>query len=424
MESEKKSNKSTFVVSLTNFLDSSAITAGASGLTLWKEHFNLNSWQIGALGAFSANAFGAAIGALIGGWLADKFGRKFIYQYNMLLYMFGVLIIIFSMNFPMLMAGFLVTGISVGVGVPSSWTYISEASEGVKRAGNIGISQFAWSFGSPVVYLVGAALSPLGLLGNRLLFGFLLVTAFFTWLLQRKLKESSYWEADQKSQSHVQKHKYSELFSNIVSVKSLLFLIGIYMFWNLVAGAMGFFMPYVYQSVGGLDQSQALLVQVATGIITALSTYFLFAKLADRVNQRILFTAGAVFGLIAWFLITSRGMGWTVLSIFVLCWGISSGLSAQHFYSLWSTELFPTKFRAGASGFMFFIVRGSAGVWSLFYAVILTRLGFGYSSILMISFLVISMVVGIIWTPKTRGKSLAQITEERYGKDYSTSKIS
>ena len=32
----------------------------------------------------------------------------------------------FSVNFPMLLLGFLITGISVGVGVPASWTYISE----------------------------------------------------------------------------------------------------------------------------------------------------------------------------------------------------------------------------------------------------------------------------------------------------------
>ncbi len=414
---ESESKKATFAVSLTNFLDAACITAGASGLSLWKTYLGLNSWQIGALGAFSANAFGAALGALIGGHLADKFGRKFIYQYNMLLYMMGVLIIIISSNFVMLISGFLIAGVSVGIGVPSSWTYISEASGGKNRAGNIGISQFAWSFGSPVVYLIGAALTPLGLLGNRILFTVLFVVALIAWLLQRKLKESIYWieNHEKEKSSNIKKHQYKELFSNFVSIKSILFLIGIYMFWNLVAGAMGFFMPYVYQSVGGLTDLQSLLVQVGTGVITALSTYFLFARLADRVNQRLLFLSGSVLGLIAWLLIAFKGMNWIILLIFILFWGTSSGLSAQHFYSLWSTELFPTKYRAGSSGFMFFVVRGSAGIWSLFYATILTNLGWTVSSMMMISFLVISMLVGGIWTPKTQGKTLDKIVKERYG---------
>ena len=70
--------------------------------------------------------FGAAIGALIGGRLSDKYGRKFIYTYNLLIYIVGALFIIFAMNFPMLLAGFLIMGLSVGAGVPASWSYIAE----------------------------------------------------------------------------------------------------------------------------------------------------------------------------------------------------------------------------------------------------------------------------------------------------------
>ena len=48
-----------------------------------------SSFQVGLLGALSINAFGAALGALIGGPLSDKFGRKLIYTYDMLVYMVG-----------------------------------------------------------------------------------------------------------------------------------------------------------------------------------------------------------------------------------------------------------------------------------------------------------------------------------------------
>ncbi|KMO52657.1 major facilitator transporter, partial [Lacticaseibacillus rhamnosus] len=145
MASEKSSLKSTIRVSITNFLDSGSIVAGASGLTLWTQHFGLSSFQVGLLGALSANAFGAALGALIGGPLSDKFGRKLIYTYDMLVYMVGTILVMFALNFPMLLAGFLVTGLAVGAGVPASWTYISETSQDDNRAKNIGVSQFAWS---------------------------------------------------------------------------------------------------------------------------------------------------------------------------------------------------------------------------------------------------------------------------------------
>lgn len=74
MAGSSTSKKGTIAVSLTNYLDSGCIVAGASGLTLWATQFGLSSFAVGLLGAVSANAFGSAIGALIGGHLADKYG--------------------------------------------------------------------------------------------------------------------------------------------------------------------------------------------------------------------------------------------------------------------------------------------------------------------------------------------------------------
>lgn len=402
-----------------NFLDSGSIVAGASGLTLWTKYLRLNSLQVGWLGALSANAFGAAIGALIGGHLSDKYGRKVIYTYDMLIYMLGTLIIACSVNFPMLLIGFLINGIAVGAGVPASWTYISETSDNNDRAKNIGISQFVWSLGPVVIFVCGTLLSPLGVTGNRILFLILTVIAFIAWLLQRKLDESQAWIEQKKREKETgeKPHPYKDLFSNVVSVKSILFLVGVYMFWNLVSGAMGFFMPYVYETAGGLSNMQANILQAVLWAFTALSGYFGFALHGDKWNHRIFFFVGAAMALASWIILTYIGMGWAALIAFVALWGLSAGIGAQAWYALWATELFPTKYRAGAQGFMFFAVRGSAGIWSLVFPSILNGMGFKAAGTLMIAFLIISLLIGTIWTPNTRGKSLDEITKERYGSD-------
>lgn len=403
---------------MTNYLDSGCIVAGASGLTLWATQFGLSSFAVGLLGAVSANAFGSAIGALIGGHLADKYGRKFIYTYNMLVYMLGVTIIMFAMNFPMLLIGFLITGLSVGAGVPASWTYISEMADPSIRARNIGISQFAWSCGPAIIFTLGIIVSPLGLLGNRLLFLSLLIVAFVAWQLQRKLEESKDWEAEQvkmKESGNRLEHPFKTAFSSMVNVKSVLFLVGVYLFWNLVAGAMGFFMPFVYETVGGLSNTQANLLQAVLWILTAASTYFGFAKFGDRVSHRGLFFVGALMAVASWVVLTFVGMSWVGLWTFVILWGISAGIGAQAFYALWSTELFPTKYRGGVQGVMFFLVRGSTGVWSIVFPVILANLGFTVAGTIMIGLLTVSLLIGVIWAPKTRGRSLDDITKERYG---------
>ncbi|EAC3747267.1 MFS transporter [Listeria monocytogenes] len=418
MAGSSTSKKGTIAVSLTNYLDSGCIVAGASGLTLWATQFGLSSFAVGLLGAVSANAFGSAIGALIGGHLADKYGRKFIYTYNMLVYMLGVTIIMFAMNFPMLLIGFLVTGLSVGAGVPASWTYISEMADPSIRARNIGISQFAWSCGPAIIFTLGIIVSPLGLLGNRLLFLSLLIVAFIAWQLQRKLEESKDWEAEQvkmKESGNRLEHPFKTAFSSMVNVKSVLFLVGVYLFWNLVAGAMGFFMPFVYETVGGLSNTQANLLQAVLWILTAASTYFGFAKFGDRVSHRGLFFVGALMAVASWVVLTFVGMSWVGLWTFVILWGISAGIGAQAFYALWSTELFPTKYRGGVQGVMFFLVRGSTGVWSIVFPVILANLGFTVAGTIMIGLLTVSLLIGVIWAPKTRGRSLDDITKERYG---------
>ena len=160
----KSSLKSTLAVSLNNYLDAGAIVAGSSGVTLWQNYLGLSEMHLGWLNALSANALGAAIGAIIGGFLADKFGRKFIFTYNLLVYMLGVLIVMLSVSFPMLLTGFLITGISVGIGVPASWTYISESSEVNNRGRNICISQMSWGLGPMFILFFGMLLAPGGVL--------------------------------------------------------------------------------------------------------------------------------------------------------------------------------------------------------------------------------------------------------------------
>lgn len=86
------------------------------------------------------------------------------------------------------------------------------------------------------------------------------------------------------------------------------------------------------------------------------------------------------------------------------------------------SELFPTQYRGGVQGIMFFLVRGALGIWSLVGVgaimgdISANPAGFFPAAVIMCAVLLISLVVGVIWCPKTQGKTLDQITEERYGK--------
>jgi inositol transporter-like SP family MFS transporter len=435
--------KSTIAVSLTNYLDAGAIVAGASGLTLWQNYLGLSEVHLGWLNFISANCLGAAVGAIIGGFLADKYGRKFIFTYNMLVYMVGVLTVMFSVNFPMLLAGFLITGISVGVGVPASWTYISESSEVNNRGRNICISQMSWGFGPMCILLLGMLFAPGGYLfgwvqavaglfggdtmtveqvnvfSSRIVFCSLFIVAFIAWNLQRKLQESAEFTAQkasgQKQPSMMDNIKL--LFTNSIAVKTVCFLAVIYLTWNLVASVMGFFQPHIYETAGGVSNEQANWMNcIQWAIIVGVT--FIVSKLIDKTSHKAIYVFGLVAAISAWLVIVTIGVnGMAGLWAFAILWGIQGGSSPQIFYALWGSELFPAKFRAGAQGLMFFIVRGLSAVWGVIFTIIYGENGEGFTiaAYCMIVLLCISLVVGFIGAPNTRGRALDDITKERYG---------
>lgn len=407
--------KATFAVAMSNYIEAGSIIAAASSLTLWQEYLNIDNIGIGLLSALSANAFGAALGACIGGPLTDKYSRKIIFSYDLLVYMIGVLLITFSVNFPMLLMGTVITGLAVGAGVPVSWTYIAEEAPVNKRAYRVGATQLAWSIGPAVTFLFAVAVAPLGLLGSRIIFFHLFVIALIIWYLRRGLPESAIWEKKSEASGKITLGALKELFSLKVNRQALFLLIGVYLFWNLTAGAMGFFMPYIYEKVGGLTQVQANLLQACLWTLTVLTTYFGFMKLGDKISRRFLFGLGAVMGVAAWVLLTFTPMTWPTLIAFVLLWGSAAGIGAQAFYALWTSELFMTKYRASAQGLMYFIVRSGIAVWTFLLPTLIATLGFEVAGIVMIVFLLIHLVIGVSMAPNTQGKTLEQIERERYG---------
>src|SRR5579872_847446 len=118
--------KNTVLAGLANYIDSGSIVASSAALALWAEGYHLTPRFVGVIGAFSANAISAGLGALVGGYLCDRFGRKKIYQYDMLLYAFGMLWLIFAAYPWMVVLGSLLVGLAVGADIPASWSLIAE----------------------------------------------------------------------------------------------------------------------------------------------------------------------------------------------------------------------------------------------------------------------------------------------------------
>lgn len=400
--------KNTILAGLANYIDAGSIVAGSVALTLWKAQYGLTDTFLGLIGAFSANAISAGVGALIGGRLCDLFGRKKIYQYDMLVYAFGMLFLVFASAPWMIVVGFIIVGLAVGADIPASWSLIAEMAPEGKRGQHSGVAQILWYLGPVVVLLMSLALTGLGILGAQIVFAHLLVIALAMTLLRSKMKESPVWEAAQNDAAP--RASVRALFKPQY-LKSLAALIGMYGFWNLWAGTNGFFFPYILQTVGAASVAQSTAIQALSFAIGMASIGLVFMRYADRVNQRAMFAWSAAIQVVGMALLAVFPLTIPVALLYVFLLQFGGGFGAQSFFQLWSSEMFPTLLRSTAQGVAFAVVRIGLGIFS-FFVPMLTATGFTKLAWILTGFLTASGLIGLIWAPRNEGKSLAALAAE------------
>lgn len=410
-EARQEGWRNTILAGLANYIDAGSIVAGSAALALWKEQYGLSDTFLGLIAAFSANAISAGIGALVGGILCDKYGRKKIYQYDMLFYAFGMLFLVFAFAPWMIVVGFVLVGLAVGADIPASWSLIAEMAPDKHRGKHSGVAQILWYLGPVVVLVSSAILAPLGILGARLIFAHLAVLAVALTLFRARMRESERWEAAKQVNGDSPVGSWRVLLQP-QHIKSMAFLIGMYGLWVMWAGTNGFFFPYILQTVGSQSQVTAVALQAGGFFIAMLSILFVFMPLVDRVDQRVLFGASAIIQIGGMALLALFPLTLPVAALYVVLLQFGGGFGAQSFFQLWSSELFPTLARSTAQGIAFAFVRVGLGIWSLFVP-LLTSSGFHTLAWILVGFLVASAAVGILWAPRNAGKSLEQLEDER-----------
>jgi inositol transporter-like SP family MFS transporter len=409
--SDREDWKNTILAGLANYIDAGSIVAGAAALALWVKAYSLSNDLVGMIGAFGPNAIAAGIGALIGGRLCDLFGRKKIYQYDMLFYAFGMLWLVFAMNAWMIVIGSFLVGLAVGADIPASWSLIAEMAPDKKRGKHSGVAQVLWYLGPVVVLVLFLILEPLGMLGARIVFAHLAVLAIALTFLRSKMQESQRWVEAQADESKAQRGRWQDLFTR-QHIGSMAFLTGMYLFWNLWAGTNGFFFPYILSTVGDQSHAMSVAVQALSFLLGMASIFFIFMKYSDRVNQRLLFALSAITQVVGMSLLALFPLTLPVAIIHVVLMSVGQGFGAQCFFQLWSSEMFPTMLRSTAQGVMFAVVRISLGIFA-FFVPWLTATSFTTLAWILVGFLAISGIIGFVWAPRNEGKSLEQLEAER-----------
>jgi len=416
----------TTLSAMASYLDAGSIVAIAAGLALWTDFFQLSNTTIGLLAALGPNAIGAAVGAVIGGRLGDLFGRKRIYQYDLLVYAFGTLWMVFAFHPSMLFIGAVIVGIAVGADVPTSLALVGELAPARARGKLMGLTQVAWSLGPIITLVLALVLSPYGLLGIRIVFAHLFVVSLVTWFLRQGLTESTTWTAAHDAASAGEEgellgaRRLRDLFSGY-TLRAIVFTAVVYTFWNLAAGTYGFFLPFFLKELGAQGQAGSVALQCLWFSTTLVFVVLVFMRFSDTRYRRLIWAVGAICQIFAFLLFVfypldgPQGANIVASIANIVLFGIGAAIAGEPHYKTWSQEVFPTMLRTTAQGITFAFARLCLGIWS-FLVPTIAAAGFSNVALILVIFLSISGVVGYLFMPNTAGRSLEEIEAEHFGR--------
>ena len=427
----------TVLAAMGDFLDAGSIVAGAVSTIYWISTFHLTSLLLGIIAAFSPNAFAAFVGAIVAGPLGDRYGRKTIYMYDLLAYFVGALIMAAAVNYIMLLIGYIIVGIAVGLDVPTSWSLIAEYAPKYKRGFLMAFTNVFWYIGPIVMLLLGIAFEPYGALTFRVVFGVLAAVAIITWILRRGLIESPRWglvagktnvvqealkqlgeqaapqtNASQGSQSQY-KYKWSDIFKY---KKGLAFIIPIYIFWGVPAGTFGFFLPYFFKDIGFTTTTMAYVGDILWFITAIIGVVAVYMQLSDKLNRNVMYAVAAAICALSFALPIFLPFSILWVALFnVIGFGFGHGMWLWPQTRVWSTELFPTEIRNSAQGFAWSWMRFALGVWSLVVPTLIAIIGYKAIAAVATTFFILNIIIGYLFGPKSQGKSLEEVLKDFYG---------
>jgi inositol transporter-like SP family MFS transporter len=356
---EKRLWKVATLSGMASYLDAALIVSIGVNLAIYRDAYDMGVWMAGAISAIVTICI--AVGSLVGGRLADVFGRRRVYNLDILCYAVGATVITLAPDDITLLVGVLLAGLAAGADLPTSLAVVSDAAPDHARGRLIAFTQVMWMLGIIVVVFAGFALSDTGMLGARLITGHLAVAALVTWHLRARLELATGHDPEQ---DRVSLDKSAErqgvALKNVwtrAALVPMLATFAFYVTWGLGANTMGQFTTYLLVTVSGASQSVATGINLACLPIGLLLT-FTFVRIADGPRRDRMFYVTTVLQIAA-FAIAALTMGSVVgFLVFYLLYQLCYPFAGEANYKVWSQLTLPADTRGTTQGITYAVSRG------------------------------------------------------------------
>lgn len=151
--------------------------------------FHLNTAESGLLG--SASFLGMFLGAGVSGLLADRFGRRPVFQWSMIVWGLASFLCAGAKNFHMLLAFRVLLGIGMAMELPIAQSIVSEFMPTAERGRYVALLEGTWPVGFICAGLLSYAILPFW--GWRGVFVLQGVPSLFLLIVRRVVPESPRW---------------------------------------------------------------------------------------------------------------------------------------------------------------------------------------------------------------------------------------
>ncbi|HZB90946.1 MAG TPA: MFS transporter [Stellaceae bacterium] len=375
---------------------------------------------------------GMTLGAVLAGVLGDRYGRRFTYQFNLMIFGLASLAAAAAVDSTMLDALRFVMGLGLGAEIVVGYGTMTEFVPPSRRGKWMAFMAFVVVAGLPATALLASLVIPTQ--GWRPLFVIAGIGALVVWYLRKKLPESPRWleangrvaEADallRAIESEVAAGKplpppapavvvrplgWRDLVTPALLPRLVVGCVTLITINTLIFGFVNWIPTFFLQQGLGVAKSFWYTFFIDSGSLIGCA---LGAFGADRIGRRPMIIGASlwtiVFGAIYPFVAAPAlvlGTGFLLMiGIYVL---------TAILYGVYTAELFPTGVRLRANGLCNFFGRGFTVV-TPFLVVALLR-GYGVPGVLglMIGFLVIQIAVVALWGVEPARRGLEDLERE------------
>jgi len=356
--------------------------------------------------ALAAALYGTVLGALAGGWPADRWGRKPTLLWVGILYIVSAVGSALAWNVETFIVARFIGGVGIGISTVVAPMYISEIAPPAYRGRLAGMFQFNIVFGIVVAFASNAALAGIGANAWRWMLGVAAIPSVIYTVMCLSIPESPRWQIARTAE------RTTGFWSKSLSVPiALAFLVA---FFNQLSGinAVLYFAPRIFE-LTGLGRQAAMLQSIGIGVTNLVFT-FVGLWLIDKLGRRTLLTIGsfgyiASLGLCAWAFFTQH---FAIVPACIFAFIASHAVGQGAVIWVFISEIFPNQFRASG------LALGCGTHW-IFAALITTVFPSVVSAFApgyVFLFFAFMMTLQLVWVrtmvPETKGVPLEDIQRQ------------